>query len=174
MFNFIILMLFLMLLVGALVVGVVVIAFMIDMLDRDDRKEAINSIKKYTLLHYNDLFKCNKCSMYFREYQSQLYKTSKNIKEKKSKYCPHCKTENQSNYFSEFTNIKKYPEYLDTHLSCLKLKGYKEKIQMKKSIKLYKERNIIDKQQKEFERVQKQTQDDPLKWLKNIQGDDKL
>ena len=167
-------MIFLMLLAGALIVGVVVIAFMIDMLDRDDRKEAIDSIKKYTLMHYNDLFKCNKCSMYFREYQSQLYKTSKNVKEEKSKYCPHCKTENQSNYFSKFTNIKKYPEYLDTHLSCLKLKGHKEKIQMKKSIKLYKERNIINKEQVDFEQFQKKTQGDPLKWLKNIQGDDKF
>ena len=89
--------------------------------------------------------------------------------------CPHCKHNNGYGYTASSLNrIKEVPEYLDTHLSCPKLKGFKELKSIKKSIKLYKERNLVSEQQKEFEEFQKKTQDDPLKWLKNIQGDDKL
>lgn len=134
-------------------------------------------------LHYqlklkNALYKCGVCDKYFREYQSELYEAAKDIKKENVKTCPHCEKESRINglwsSYPEYNHMVKYPEYLDTHLSCPKLKGFEELFAMKKSIKLYKEKNKIDKYQKDFEQFQKKTQDDPLKWLKNIQGDDKF
>lgn len=116
------------------------------------------------LFEMNRLYKCEDCGLYYRKYQLQLYLV---IKEKRYDTCPHCQRE-----LSRRKEMKKQPAYLDMHPSCPKLKGLKELHAMKKSLRLYAENNKIKAKQKEFEQLQQRTQEDPLKWLKNIQGDE--
>lgn len=116
------------------------------------------------LFEMNRLYQCENCGIYYRRYQEQLYRVAK---EKKYDTCPHCQRE-----FIRCKEIKRQPAYLDMHPSCPKLKGLKELNAMKKSLRLYAESNKIKAQQKEFEQLQQRTQEDPLKWLKNIQGDE--